>query len=56
MAKQITDPIATIARSLAELEQDSTLSETARNYAEIVQRELGRLGTIARQTLAPYEV
>jgi PAS domain S-box-containing protein len=56
VAQQLTDPLATIARSLAELQEDSTLSLTARHYAAIVQQELNRLGTIAHRALAPYGV
>lgn len=56
VSQQLTDPLATIARSVAELQQDGTLSQTARHYASVVQQELTRLGTIARQALAPYGV
>jgi signal transduction histidine kinase len=56
VAQQLTDPLATIARSVAELQQDRTLSHTARHYAAVVQEQLNRLGAITHQTLAPYGV
>ncbi len=56
VAQQLTDPLAIMARYVAELQQDGTLSQTARHYATIVQQELTRLGTIAHQALAPYGV
>lgn len=56
VAQQLTGPLKSIARCASELQQDSTLSDTARQYALMVQKELARLGGIARQALTPYGV
>ncbi len=54
VAQRLTDPLKSIALCASELQQDSTLSDTARQYALMVQKELARLGGIARQALTPY--
>ncbi len=54
IAHEINNPLESITNILYLLENDPTLHDPARNYANLAQQELSRVTQIARQTLGFY--
>lgn len=51
IAHEINNPLESVTNLLYLLDQEPNLSEAARGYLEMAQRELGRVAQISRQTL-----
>jgi PAS domain S-box-containing protein len=54
MAHEINNPLESLMNVHHLLAMNPTLDEDARELLELAQREVTRLGTISRETLAPY--
>jgi len=54
IAHEINNPLESVTNLLYLLAQDVSLSQSARNFVDLAQHEIGRVSQMARQTLAFY--
>ncbi len=54
IAHEINNPLESITNLLYLLQSEASLSEDARNYVELAEREMGRVANICKQALSFY--